>query len=193
MNEPVHPIILEQQNSRSTDSSHQSSETGGGPASSTGKGSGTSGLNAVENCDATGATRLALELDGDSRLEVELLGEAAMVESVVGVAGTAALLELALATGTTTTVDTPDAVTVVPAFVDPRMMMVGTGEDWTVSVMCSVEVEKIVVVAAAAAFELSAVAVTVFWLVVITVKVCVVAGDEGAARDEAGVTAACVD
>ena len=67
-----------------------------------------------------------------SRLDVGLLEEeaaAAMVESVVGVAGTAALLELALATGTTTMVDTPDAVTVVAAFVDPRTTTVGVGED----------------------------------------------------------------
>ena len=85
---------------------------------------------AVENCDATGATRLALEVEVDSRLDVGLLEEeAAMVESVVGLAGMAALLELGLATGTTTTVDTPDAVTVVPASVDPRITRVGAGED----------------------------------------------------------------
>ena len=56
-----------------------------------------------------------------------------------------------------------------------------------------VEVERIVVVGAAAALELSTVAVTVFWWVVNAVEVCVVAGDEGAARDEAGVATACVD
>ena len=84
---------------------------------------------AVENWDATGATRLALELEVDSRLDVGLLGEAAMVERVVGLAGIAALLELGLAMGTTTTVDTPDAVTVVPASVDPRMTTVAVGED----------------------------------------------------------------
>ena len=55
------------------------------------------------------------------------------------------------------------------------------------------DVETIVVVASAAALELSTVAVTVFWLVMNAVEVRVVAGDEAAAGDEVGVAAACVD
>ena len=152
---------------------------------------------AVDTSEATGAAGLELGLDA--------------VESVEGLTGMAALLELALAagldwTGTITTVDTPEAVTVVPALVEPMTTTVGVG-DCRVRVMRVVEVERTVVVASPAALELSTVAVTVVCLVVRTVRVWVVvkevvaagAGEEFcaggvlAAGDELGAAAPWLD